>query len=151
MVRDHRVLLMVFGLILAEGCLKKQHWEVAPPIWPRYVVEGVVLDSVSHQPIWEAEVILVPIRMLFPDSMQPETTYTDAQGYFQFPSIPAAWLAVFVYHDAYKPIEGKNLVVQRDRYIELYMAPRIAKGSRSSPRPGGSPPQHQWKDVNRRP
>jgi len=132
MVRGYRVLLILGVLSLSNGCLRKQQWEVAPPIWPRYVVEGVVLDSLTHEPIWEARIILVPIRLLFPDSMMPETAYTDANGYFQFPSIPAAWLSMSVDHYAHKPIEGKYLVIQRDRYLEIYLAPRIGKRGEST-------------------
>lgn len=124
MARGYRVLLIAGVLTAWTGCLRKQRWEVAPPIWPRYVVEGVVLDSTTHNPIWEAEVILQPVQLLFPDSMQPETTQTDANGYFQFPSVPAAWLQISVNHPDYKPLQGKSLVVQQDRYVELYLVRR---------------------------
>jgi len=124
MARGYRLLLIAGILTFWTGCLRKQQWEVAPPIWPRYVVGGVVLDSTTHNPIWEAEVILSPVQLLFPDSMQPETTWTDANGYFRFPSIPAAWLKITVHHSDYISLEGKDLVVQRDRYVELYLARR---------------------------
>ena len=113
--------LLILGLLLIGGCLKKQNLPVEPPEWPKYILQGVVRDSITHEPIVNAMVILSPYQVLFADTMAPETTYTEWNGFFSFGLVPAVWGRLSISLPGYIPY-NHDLVIQRDRYIEVYLA-----------------------------
>ena len=117
-----RVGAVLLTLLLVEGCLRKQDWEVAPPQWPRYRVEGIVRDTLTQEPVTGARVTLVPFLVLFPDTAETLRATTDVEGRFRFPSVPAMWGVLRVSSPGYRE-KAKEVVIQTDRYFELYLVP----------------------------
>ncbi len=114
-------LLLILGLLLTDGCLKKQNLPVQPPEWGTYLVQGVVRDSLTYEPIYHAMIVLSPIQVLFADTMEPETTYTGVNGFFSIGPVPAVWGELKAISPGYRPYY-KTVVIQRDRYFDIYLS-----------------------------
>ncbi len=137
MDRNH-LALVTLGLLvlLMPGCLKKQSWEVTrPPVWPRYLVEGTVVDSITREPLEQIEVTLEPVFFLFPDSFDTLVDTTDYLGRFSFGRLPASavrLMCVDLLERPYRPF-SESVVIQRDRNLTVLLPPysRPPRGHRS--------------------
>ena len=133
----NRLAVVTLGLLvlLMPGCLKKQSWEVTrPPVWPRYLVEGTVVDSITHDPLEQVEVTLIPVRFLFPDSFDTLVDTTDYLGRFSFGRLPASAVllqCVDLLARPYRPL-SERVVIQQDRNLTVLLPP--------SGRPNRHPP-----------
>ncbi len=116
MVRS--ILYFLIILLFGVGCLKKQNWTIEEPQWPRYKLEGWIFSS-DVGPIKNTMLVLIPMIFLFPDTMPPETTYTDSTGFFSFGEVPALQGYIRVYYDT--SIYGIRVVIQHDRRDTFYI------------------------------
>lgn len=81
---------LLFTLFIV-GCFKKQDHKVVAPEWPHYRFGGVVLDSVTKNPIDGCMVTLSVGHLLY-DYNEPLNSFTyvtDSSGTFIFTGVPA--------------------------------------------------------------
>ncbi len=119
---------IILAILLGPGCLHKQPWEVTrPPVWPRYRIDGTVVDAETQEPLSWIQVTLTPKRFLFPDSFPTTVCTTGFLGKFHF-EIPAAVVQL-----SFEDLQGGHwpqtllLVVQRDRQISVALGPDTMK------------------------
>ena len=122
MVRGFIIFLIILGF-LQESCLKKQKRLLQEPSWPKYKIEGWVYNTTTLLPVPNATVIIDPFLFLFHDSIPPETTTSDSQGYFFFPSIPAMAGTLKGYATGYHGFK-KEVVIQKPRQFTIFLKPR---------------------------
>ena len=89
-MRDWALKVISLSLLFSFGCFKHQEHEVIEPEWPRYKLGGVVVDSITKEPVDGCLITVRAVLLMYAgvDTFKSATTVTDSSGTFLFESIP---------------------------------------------------------------
>ncbi|HID93986.1 MAG TPA: carboxypeptidase regulatory-like domain-containing protein [bacterium (Candidatus Stahlbacteria)] len=103
------------SLFLGIGCLKKQHHEILKPRWPRYKFGGIVLDSITKNPVNGCIITVIPHELVYSeDCFTGAVGTTDSCGTFLFPSLPVGDYWINFEKESYCPYADRIMVYHRD-------------------------------------
>ena len=128
-MRGWALKVISLSLLCSFSCFKHQEHEVIEPEWPRYKLGGVVLDSLTKNPVDSCVITITTAISAYP--FMKATAMTDSSGTFLIDSVyPGAyWVKVqrknyFNFTDKLM-MEHRNMLDYRIPLLRISDAPSI--------------------------